>query len=304
VVLDMLASGEMTLTSVRMLGRHLTAENHEAVLEKARGRSCRDLEMLVAELAPRPDMASSVRRIPVPTPSGPVLAPEAGPVRPEPASPTDPSSILVPAAPRPILQPIAPERYRVQFTIGQATQERLRRLQTLLRREIPDGDPAVIFDRAITLLLERVERKKLGRTTKPRRGPIRPATDREIRTPVLLSRVVPQPVKDEVARRDGGRCAFVSASGRRCTEREFLEFHHVQAYARHGPATPGNIALRCRRHNQYEAELVFGPRRRESAAASVSASDHGQTHLAGGVPNLVPHASHSGPTSRARPGPV
>jgi hypothetical protein len=25
------------------------------------------------------------------------------------------------------------------------------------------------------------------------------------------------------------------------------------------PATVENISLRCRRHNQYEAELVFGP---------------------------------------------
>jgi hypothetical protein len=26
-----------------------------------------------------------------------------------------------------------------------------------------------------------------------------------------------------------------------------------------GPATVANISLRCRRHNAYEAELVFGP---------------------------------------------
>jgi hypothetical protein len=58
--------------------------------------------------------------------------------------------------------PTAPERYRVQFTIGEATHEKLRRLQTLLRREIPSGDPGVIFDRAVTLLLEHVENKKLG----------------------------------------------------------------------------------------------------------------------------------------------
>ena len=51
----------------------------------------------------------------------------------------------------------------MQFTIGQETQEKLRRLQALLRREIPDGDPGVIFDRAVSLLLEKVERKKLGK---------------------------------------------------------------------------------------------------------------------------------------------
>ena len=60
--------------------------------------------------------------------------------------------------------------------------------------------------------------------------------------------------------RDRGQCAFVSATGRRCSERNFLEIHHIQPYALEGPATVGNLSLRCRRHNQYEAELIFGPR--------------------------------------------
>jgi len=70
---------------------------------------------------------------------------------------------------------------------------------------------------------------------------------------------VPQEVKRAVWQRDAGQCAFVAPTGRRCTERTFLEYHHVQPYARQGPATVGNISLRCRRHNQYEAELIFGP---------------------------------------------
>jgi len=48
----------------------------------------------------------------------------------------------------------------------------------------------------------------------------------------------------------------------------YLELHHVLAYAKRGGATAANIAIRCRRHNQYEAELVFGPR-----TASPSTSD-------------------------------
>ena len=62
-------------------------------------------------------------------------------------------------------------------------------------------------------------------------------------------------------KRDGARCAFVAPDGRRCVQRRFLEFHHVQPYARQGPATVGNISLRCRRHNQHEAEMVFGTNR-------------------------------------------
>src|SRR5438876_478976 len=70
--------------------------------------------------------------------------------------------------PRPAVQATAPERYRVQFTIGQPTHDKLRRVQALLRREIPDGDPGAIFDRALSLLLETVEKVKLGAVANPR----------------------------------------------------------------------------------------------------------------------------------------
>src|SRR6266850_4015141 len=74
VILDLLASGAMSLTSVRMLRPHLTSENHEAVLARASGRSRREIEALVAELAPRPDVPSSVRKLPTATPA-PTLVP-------------------------------------------------------------------------------------------------------------------------------------------------------------------------------------------------------------------------------------
>jgi hypothetical protein len=152
-------------------------------------------------------------------------------------------------------------------------------LQALLRREIPDGDPGAIFDRALTVLLEKVERTKLAAAAKPRRGrpirtaadqrpPIRPAADKDACQPGLpyhhvppapLSRTVPREVKREVWGRDAGQCAFVSAQGRRCMECTFLEFHHIQPFAKQGPATTANISLRCWRHNHYEGELIFGP---------------------------------------------
>jgi hypothetical protein len=64
VILDDLASGALTLTSVRLIGRHLTAENHMEVLGRARRRTRREVEALVAELAPRPDAPSMMRRLP------------------------------------------------------------------------------------------------------------------------------------------------------------------------------------------------------------------------------------------------
>ena len=107
----------------------------------------------------------------------------------------------------------------------------------------------MIFDRALSLLLDDVARKKLAEVANPRHR-------QSTRT---RSRHIPAPVKRAVWVRDGGRCAFVAAQGRRCTERVFLEFHHHEPQAIGGEATIANISLRCRAHNSYEAELVFGP---------------------------------------------
>jgi hypothetical protein len=142
--------------------------------------------------------------------------------------------------------------------------DKLRRVQALLRREIPNGDPGAIFDRAIALLLEKIEKAKLGAASRPRTPPvIRPGTDNQVSSGRLASRHTASHIKRSAWRHDGGQCAFVSKDGRRCTERAFLEFHHIRPYALGGPTSTENISLRCRRHNQYEAELVFGPRTRD-----------------------------------------
>jgi len=168
------------------------------------------------------------------------------------------------AARRPVVAPLAPERYQVQFTIGKAAERKLRRLQELLKREIPDGDPAVIFDRALTVLLEKVESRKHGVTARARTPkPVVPApaaSSRHMPAAAAGSRHMPAAVRRDVVRRDAGRCAFVAVDGRRCTERAFIEYHHARTpYAHGGEATAENIALHCRTHNAYEGRRIFGP---------------------------------------------
>jgi hypothetical protein len=252
VVLDMLADGRVNLTVVRLLFPVLTDDNHGEAFAAATGKSKREVAELVARLDPKPDVPSSIRKLP----SGmPVAVPErekgaSGQSVAEAASAAGeavPRRPILPSAHRPIVAPLAPERYRVQFTVGKETEVKLRRLQELLRREIPDGDPGAIFDRALDLLLHDVEKKKLAATDRPRAP--RGTKDG--------SRDVPAHVCRAVWKRDGGRCAFAGKGGR-CTERRYLEWHHVQPFGHQGPATVDNISLRCRAHNVYESELVFG----------------------------------------------
>src|SRR4029077_17917785 len=138
-----------------------------------------------------------------PAPATPVVAT----LSPNVTEPQPPDSLLPPLT-RPVRSPVietpSPARYRVQFTVGKETHDKLRRLQALLRREIPDGDPGAIFDRAVTMLLAHVENKKLGVTARPR-PPIRRETDSEdIRTPPPPSPYVPKWVQRAVWERDGG----------------------------------------------------------------------------------------------------
>ena len=130
-ILELLASGEISLTSVRLLRRHLTPENHQAVLERAKGRTREEIEVLVATVAPQPDAPTFVRKLPTPAVLAPAPAAEDGtPLSPEPLPTPMPLPAPAPAS-RPIVQPTAPDRYRVQFTIGQQTREKLRRLHAL-----------------------------------------------------------------------------------------------------------------------------------------------------------------------------
>jgi hypothetical protein len=306
VILDRLAAGALTLSALRMLGPHLTAENHEAVLARAANRRRGEIEALVAELAPKPDVVASVRKLPVPKQMGTSQAGPEGRVAESLLPPSPPSAALsgtdemfaaalptpqdtaaftetylapLPRTQWPIITASAPSRYRVQFTIGQKAHDKLRRLQSLLRREIPNGDPGIIFERMLDLYLEKVEKAKLGETNRPRvsspaDGPretqadgaygirIRRAADQS--SDPKQSRHIPNAVKRVVWRRDGGQCAFVAETGRRCGERAFLELHHIHPYALDGAAAVDNISLRCRRHNAYEAEVIFGPRVAES----------------------------------------
>ena len=146
------------------------------------------------------------------------------------------------------IKPLAPERYKVQFTVSGETYATLRQVQDLMRHLIPDGDVALIFERALTLLLTDLRRTKHAHVGRPRLTLSHGGSS---------SRQIPARVKRTVWERDGGRCAFVGTTGR-CTERGFLEFHHVVPFADGGATSADNLELRCRAHNAFEAERWFG----------------------------------------------
>jgi hypothetical protein len=242
IILDLLSNGSVNLTTIRLLSPHLTRENHKALLAESTGMTRRQVDKLVARLKPQPDVPASIRKLPAARPIA-QTAMAGQPVM------TRTAPTPSPASQRPVFGALSPERYRLQITIEEDAHDDLRCLQDLMRREIPDGDPAAIVARALKLLRQDAEKKAFAATTRPR-----PPRDAR-----AGSREIPAHVQRKVWTRDGGQCAFVARSGRRCTERSYIEFHHERPHADGGEPTVENMSLRCREHNEHESEIVFGP---------------------------------------------
>ncbi len=259
VFLDMLADGRLHLTGAGLLAPHLTPENRDELLARATHCSKRDIEKLVAELQPRSDVPATIRKLP--SPAARQLRPDAVEPLASPVAARQPPGELraetvgpppATAPPRPTrVEPLAPERYKVEFTASGELREKLARLQALMRSSVPDGDLGAIIEQAVSEKLERLEAKRFGKTRSPRKTLAETDTK-------ASSRYLPAPIRRSVYERDGGRCTFVDEQGRRCRAREWLEYHHEHPYARGGGHNPDNVHLLCRIHNALRAERDYG----------------------------------------------
>jgi hypothetical protein len=341
LVLERLGEGGLHLTAIKLLAPLLTEENHVALLDRARGMSKRQLEVLVAKLAPQPDVPERVRKLPEfrgastvsaqlavgvdpsETVGGAVArvaavggcevpvanavhssdAPHAG------VAPTVSLYVSTAAAaplslqppPRASTSPLSPGRFKLELTLGQEAHDQLQQLRELLRHQNPHGEITCIVERALRELLERTLKRRFAQTGSARaledhslRGvaetgarPTDSAGDRAASCDVSLtatppqpetlapvraadadvvplprtaasSRYVPRAVLRAIYARDAGQCSYVSADGRRCCARGFLEVHHHLAFALGGAASFENLRLVCRAHNVWLAERELG----------------------------------------------
>jgi hypothetical protein len=314
MLLTMLADGRLHLTAIVRLAPHLTHENRDGLLKRATHRSKRQIEMLIAEIAPRADVPLVVRKLPerrpVPT-AGLLVVPSHGagailelrpdvvaapgpgaqqdeaavtndaslgwPSGPAHDAPEMPASYSVFASPVPrtnvaiaahpsapqrlVIQPLSPGRYKVQFTASAELHDKLRRLQALMSARAPDADLVAVIEQAVTEKLERLEARRFARTKAPRNGRAKTAANLTFAPssgPSPSSRYIPAAVRRAVRERDGDRCGYVDEQGRRCSERDRLEFHHRRPFGLGGDHDPANIGLMCRAHNAYMAECDYG----------------------------------------------
>jgi 5-methylcytosine-specific restriction endonuclease McrA len=207
------------------------------------------------------------------------------------------------SAPESPAPPAAGLRYRVQFTADQAYIDLLEEARDLLQHEQPDRDLVEVQRRSLQLLVEQLRRRKHAATVRPRASaPAAPAhIQRSQQQTKPRGRHLPAALRRAVWQRDGGRCAYSDERGVRCRETAGLEFHHQAPYARGGPSTEDNIALRCRAHDALAAEHDFGAehmarcRQGQSARQRSSALTSGHPHGGEGRSGLASGSSCPAP---------
>ncbi len=259
------AEGRLHLTAVVLLAAHLTESNAEELLAAATHKTTSEIERLLAERFPKSDMLAWVAAIPVasPAPSG-AQEVESGACQLS-SRIVHNGTVAPPVGERSSAKPLSSESFAIQFTLSKIAYDKLRYAQELLSHQLPAGDIAEVFVRALDALIPELEKQKFAATERPRAGQRRLSAG---------GRHIPADVKRSVWKRDGGQCTFVSSTGHRCEARTRLEFDHITEFARGGEATVPGIRLTCRTHNRYGAECTFGPefmRHKRLAAAEARA---------------------------------
>ena len=182
---------------------------------------------------------------------------ETGDTEPGSAPGTDRSSSLSPGTVA--REPSVSERFLLRLVLDKETHDKLRYAQELLGHAVPCGDLARVLGRALDSLIPQLERKKFGANMrKNQKQRSRKGEGNRPASTAAPVRYIPAAVRRAVWKRDGGQCTFVGTDGHRCRSRKRLEYDHVMPFARGGASTVDGLRLRCRAHNQLEAESAFG----------------------------------------------
>jgi len=273
VLLTMLEDGRLHLSGISVLAPHLTKANCDELLTRAIHKTKDTIKELAAEIAPKPDVPSVVRKLPsrqapasAKASARPRRSSESGGGKPATQTPTEPRSDTArsdsvgqncqaaPPSPAPVVpekpavvEPLAPSRFKVQFTASAEFRDKIERLSALM----PGVDLASVMEAAVTEKLERLEAKRFGKTKKPRKSLEEADTAPGVRG-------ISAAVRRFVWERDGGQCTYETVDGRRCPAREGVEFHHNEPYGVGGDRSANNIRLLCSTHTGYMADLDYG----------------------------------------------
>ncbi|HXH30182.1 MAG TPA: HNH endonuclease signature motif containing protein [Bacteriovoracaceae bacterium] len=137
-----------------------------------------------------------------------------------------------------VLNPDAPKDKKV--SLNQRVLDKIKQLQ----KSWGDTTELEIFEALLDEKIKELELNKSERTTKA--------------DPTVKTRYIPISTKRDVLQRSRNQCEYVHPNGKRCDQRRFLEFDHVEPYALGGDRSLQNIRILCRNHNQKRSYTTFG----------------------------------------------
>lgn len=152
-LLTYIENGDIHLSRIAQLRHVIKPKNVDELVETTRGMSKYQVEELVRRLDPRVDVPGRMRKLPT--------------LR------TD--SEVAPAV-KPRIEPHAESRYRLQATISRELRDKIERALDLMSHANPKRDLTMLLERAVDALLEKLEKRRLGKTssTEPSAEPSAP----------------------------------------------------------------------------------------------------------------------------------
>ena len=198
VLLTMLADGCLHLSGIVELAPHLSDENCDELLARATHKTKAAIKEMVAAIAPKPDAPTVIRKLPQRKAKA---APQE--LRPDEVASTPAPDSPAPAPPdkRAVVEPLAPSRYRIQFTASGELRDKLARLTALM----PGNDLASVVEAAVSEKIERLEAKRFGKTKNPRKSLEEADTSPGVRG-------ISAPVRRFVWERDGGNAPIAETA--------------------------------------------------------------------------------------------
>ena len=276
-VLSLLKANEVNLSTVSQVSRLLTAENKDALLKRIRGKSQREVDVIVAEHDPRPLPRERVRPIVVHVPRTTTpdssldvtVAATAGLLLDVPTGRAAQTNCSLTnelqdehcrSGSEPSLHVTTEKRMMLSFSASEEFMVKLEKLKSLAWHRLPaNATLEQVFELAMQYFIDGedpVARKARREARHERKSRKNKAVEDKLGK--QGQRQIAAAVKDDVFTRDRGQCAYVGHHGRRCASTRALQIDHVQPVARGGGGTRGNLRLLCAYHNRLEAERVLG----------------------------------------------
>ncbi len=147
---ELLERREIHLTTIALICKHLTPENHLELLREARGKTKRELLEFLARRFPKATEPNQLRALPLPAGS-------------------------FAAGPTGALEPFSEHVYRLHLNIDAETLGELELARDLMSHANPSGDLSVVLKRALKALVAELKKQRFGQVSRPRRSARRTA---------------------------------------------------------------------------------------------------------------------------------